>query len=47
MQYFTHCKNRHSVKVVISDMYEPYLLVTQIMFPKAIYMLRDFIIQDI
>lgn len=35
IQYFTHCENRHSVKYVISDMYEQYLLVTKIMFPKA------------
>lgn len=42
IQYFTHCKNRHSVKAVISDMYEPYLLVTQIMFPKAIYIAEGF-----
>ena len=37
LQYFTYCENRHSVEFVISDMYEPYLLVTQIMFPKAKY----------
>ena len=37
LQYFTYCKNRHSVEFVISDMYEPYLQVTQIMFPKAKY----------
>ena len=37
IQYFTYCKNRHSVEYVISDMYEPYLLVTKIMFPKAKY----------
>ena len=37
LQYFTYCKNRHSVEFVISDMYEPYLLVTQMMFPKAKY----------
>ncbi len=42
MQYFTHCKNRHSVEFVISDMYEPYLLVTQIMFPKAKYVVDRF-----
>ena len=35
IQYFTHCNNRHSVEFVISDMYEPYLLVTKIMFPKS------------
>ena len=37
IQYFTYCKNRHLVEFVISDMYEPYLQVTQIMFPKAKY----------
>ena len=42
MQYFTHCKNRHSVEFVISDMYEPYLLVTQTMFPKAKYVVDRF-----
>ena len=42
IQYFTHCENRHSVEVVISDMYEPYLLVTQTMFPKAIYVADPF-----
>lgn len=42
IQYFTYCKNRHSVEFVISDMYEPYLLVTQIMFPKAKYVVDQF-----
>ena len=42
MQYFTYCKNRHSVEFVISDMYEPYLLVTQTMFPKAKYVVDRF-----
>ncbi len=42
IQYFTHTENRHSVKFVISDMYEPYLLVTQIMFPKAKYVVDRF-----
>lgn len=42
LQYFTHCKNRHSVEFVISDMYEPYLLVQQIMFPKAKYIVDKF-----
>ncbi len=42
IQYFTHCNNRHSVEFVISDMYEPYLLVTQIMFPKAKYVVDRF-----
>ena len=42
MQYFTYCKNRHSVEFVISDMYEPYLSVTQTMFPKAKYVVDRF-----
>ena len=42
IQYFTYCENRHSVKYVISDMYEPYLLVTKIMFPKAKYVVDPF-----
>ena len=42
LQYFTHCENRHSVEYVVSDMYEPYLLVTQIMFPKAKYVVDRF-----
>ena len=42
IQYFTNCENRHSVEVVISDMYEPYLLVTQIMFPRAIFVVDPF-----
>ena len=42
IQYFSYCKNRHSVEFVISDMYEPYLLVTQIMFPKAKYVVDRF-----
>ena len=42
LQYFTHCNNRYSVEFVISDMYEPYLLVTQIMFPKAKYVVDRF-----
>ena len=42
IQYFTYCKNRHSVEFVISDMYEPYLLVTQTMFPKAKYVVDRF-----
>ena len=42
IQYFTYCNNRHSVEFVISDMYEPYLLVTQIMFPKAKYVVDRF-----
>ena len=42
IQYFTYCNNRHSVEFVISDMYEPYLLVTKIMFPKAKYVVDRF-----
>ncbi len=42
IQYFTYCKNRHSVEFVISDMYEPYLLVAQTMFPKAKYVVDRF-----
>ena len=42
LQYFTYCENRYSVEYVVSDMYEPYLLVTQIMFPKAKYVVDRF-----
>ena len=42
MQYFTYCDNRHSVEFVISDMYEPYLLVTKTMFPRAKYVVDRF-----
>ena len=42
IQYFTHCNNRPSVEFVISDMYEPYLLVQQIMFPNAKYVVDRF-----
>ena len=42
IQYFTYCNNRHSVEFVISDIYEPYLLVTQTMFPKAKYVVDRF-----
>lgn len=42
IHYFTYCNNRHSVEFVISDMYEPYLLVTKIMFPKAKYVVDRF-----
>ena len=42
IQYFTYCENRYSVEYVISDMYEPYLLVQQIMFPKAKYVVDKF-----
>ena len=40
--YFTKVENRSNVKYVISDMYEPYLLVTKIMFPKAKYVVDRF-----
>ena len=42
IEYFTHVNNRYSVEFVISDMYEPYLLVQQIMFPKAKYVVDKF-----
>lgn len=42
IQYFTHTENRYSVEFVISDMYEPYLLVQRIMFPKAKYVVDKF-----
>ena len=28
IQYFTYCENGHSVEYFISDIYEPYFLVT-------------------
>lgn len=42
IQYFEHTENRYSVEFVISDMYEPYLLVQRIMFPKAKYIVDHF-----
>ena len=42
IQYFTNIENRSSVQYVVSDMYEPYLLVTTIMFPKAKYVVDRF-----
>ena len=42
IQYCTYCENRHSVEYVISDMYEPYRIVTTIMFPKAKYVVDPF-----
>jgi len=42
IRYFTKVQNRSSVEFVISDMYEPYLVVTQIMFPKAQYVVDRF-----
>lgn len=40
--YFTKITNRYSVEYVIGDMYEPYLLVTKAMFPKAKYVADRF-----
>ena len=37
LSYFTHCNSRDSVEYIVSDMYEPYLLVQKAMFPKAKY----------
>lgn len=42
LSYFTHCNNRYSVEYIISDMYEPYLLVQKAMFPKAKYVVDRF-----
>lgn len=42
IQYFSYTENRSSVQYVVSDMYEPYLLVTTIMFPKAKYVVDRF-----
>lgn len=42
IQYFTKTENRRSVEFIISDMYEPYLLVQQIMFPHAKYVVDKF-----
>lgn len=42
IQYFQNTENRHSVEFVISDMYEPYLIVTRTMFPKAKYVVDRF-----
>lgn len=42
IQYFTHTENRHSVEFVISDMYEPYLLVQKVMFLHAKYVVDKF-----
>ena len=42
VNYFTHTNNRYSVKFIISDMYEPYLLVQQLMFPHAKYVVDKF-----
>ena len=42
INYFTGIENRSSVQYIVSDMYEPYLLVTTIMFPKAKYVVDRF-----
>ena len=42
IEYFSKTENRRSVEFVISDMYEPYLLVQQIMFPHAKYVVDRF-----
>ena len=42
VEYFTYVENRSSAQYVVSDMYEPYLLVTTIMFPKAKYVVDRF-----
>lgn len=42
INYFTSVENRSLVEFVISDMYEPYLIVTKIMFPKAKYVVDRF-----
>lgn len=40
--YFTIINNRQSVEYVISDMYEAYLIVTKVMFPKAKFVVDRF-----
>lgn len=42
ISYFTRVENRGNVKYVISDMYDPYLLVTKIMFKNAKYVVDRF-----
>ena len=42
IEYFTHTENRRSVEYIISDMYEPYLLVQKVMFPHAKYVVDRF-----
>ena len=42
ISYFTRVENRNNVKYVISDMYEPYLIVTKVMFSKAKYVVDRF-----
>lgn len=42
ISYFTKVENRNNVKYVISDMYEPYLIVTKVMFKNAEYVVDRF-----
>ncbi len=42
IQYFSFTENRRSVEYIISDMYEPYLLVQKIMFPNSKYVVDKF-----
>ena len=42
ISYFTKVENRKNVKYVISDMYEPYLIVTKVMFKNAKYVVDRF-----
>lgn len=42
INYFVEVENRNAVKYVIGDMYEPYLIVTKVMFPKAKYVADRF-----
>ena len=42
IKYFANTENRYSVKYIISDMYEPYLLVQKAMFPHAQYIVDKF-----
>lgn len=42
IKYFTTVNNRKQVKYVICDMYEPYLIVTKVMFPNAKYVVDRF-----
>ena len=42
MSYFTKVENRSNVIYVIGDMYEPYLIVTKIMFKNAKYIVDKF-----
>ena len=42
ISYFTRIENRSNVKYVISDMYEPYLIVTKVMFKNAKYIVDKY-----